>query len=318
MKWKKLGRLFDPTEHRLTGNCVDYAKSPQAVVFDNYIRVYFSAVERDRSGKYRSQVHYVDFDRHLRTITGLSSEPVIPLGGLGSFDEHGIFPFNVLRYKDAILAYTTGWNRRVSVSVDAAIGLAVSHDGGSTFRKFGEGPVLAPSLNEPCLVGDAFVAGFKGVFHMWYIYGSRWIEDPAEGAPQRVYKIVYARSHDGISWEKEGRHLISDKLGNNECQALPTVIEHDDRYHMFFCYRQATDFRKNRSRGYRIGYAYSGDLKHWRRDDDNAGIDVSDRGWDADMLCYPNVFECDGKIYMLYNGNEFGRYGFGAAILESL
>ena len=28
------------------------------------------------------------------------------------------------------------------------------------------------------------------------------------------------------------------------------------------------------------------------------------------------VFEIDGKIYLLYNGNEFGRYGFGLAALE--
>ena len=38
--------------------------------------------------------------------------------------------------------------------------------------------------------------------------------------------------------------------------------------------------------------------------------------WDSDMLCYPHVFECDGQVYLLYNGNEFGRYGFGAAVLE--
>jgi hypothetical protein len=34
------------------------------------------------------------------------------------------------------------------------------------------------------------------------------------------------------------------------------------------------------------------------------------------MLCYPNLFECDGRTYLLYNGNEFGRHGFGIAILE--
>jgi hypothetical protein len=33
------------------------------------------------------------------------------------------------------------------------------------------------------------------------------------------------------------------------------------------------------------------------------------------MQCYPHVFECDGKVYLLYNGNEFGRYGFGLAEL---
>jgi hypothetical protein len=52
------------------------------------------------------------------------------------------------------------------------------------------------------------------------------------------------------------------------------------------------------------------------RDDAAAGIDVSPSGWDADMLCYPHVFWCDGRAYMLYNGNAFGRDGFGVAVLE--
>ena len=34
------------------------------------------------------------------------------------------------------------------------------------------------------------------------------------------------------------------------------------------------------------------------------------------MIAYPHVFEADGKIYMLYLGNEVGRYGFGLAVLE--
>jgi hypothetical protein len=35
------------------------------------------------------------------------------------------------------------------------------------------------------------------------------------------------------------------------------------------------------------------------------------------MQCYPHVFQLDGAVYMLYNGNEFGRAGFGMAILEA-
>ncbi|HEY5774234.1 MAG TPA: hypothetical protein VIS75_16465, partial [Chitinophagaceae bacterium] len=63
-------------------------------------------------------------------------------------------------------------------------------------------------------------------------------------------------------------------------------------------------------------YAYSDDLRSWQRDDDNAGLDVSNEGWDSEMLCYPHIFSCDEKIYLLYNGNEFGRFGFGLAVLE--
>ena len=85
---------------------------------------------------------------------------------------------------------------------------------------------------------------------------------------------------------------------------------------MFFCYRQSHDFRTNRSRSYRIGHARSDDLVDWTRNDDDPGLDVTGGDWDADMLCYPHAFECRGKVYLLYNGNEFGRYGFGLAVLE--
>ncbi|MEZ4852011.1 MAG: hypothetical protein R3B93_26090, partial [Bacteroidia bacterium] len=82
-------------------------------------------------------------------------------------------------------------------------------------------------------------------------------------------------------------------------------------------YREATDFRTNPARGYRLGYAWSEDLKNWYREDDKAGIALSSEGWDSEMMCYPHIFEVDGKAYLLYNGNKFGRFGFGLAELLS-
>ena len=128
-------------------------------------------------------------------------------------------------------------------------------------------------------------------------------------------KIAHAESSDGINWKREGRQIVADKLNEAECQALPTVVKIGNRWHMLFCYREATDFRKNAARGYRIGYAFSDDLKNWTRDDKNVGIDVSEEGWDSEMMCYPHVFQCNDKTYLLYNGNEFGKYGFGLAEL---
>jgi hypothetical protein len=69
--------------------------------------------------------------------------------------------------------------------------------------------------------------------------------------------------------------------------------------------------------GYRIGYASSIDLIKWKRDDSKAGIDVSENGWDSEMISYPHVFELDNNVYMLYLGNQVGRFGFGLARLES-
>ena len=316
MKWSKLGLLFQPHEHHLPNGCTEFAQAPQALVFDDFVRIYFSTRSRDATGQFVSHISFVDVDRMLRRVIHAPADAVIPLGALGCFDEHGIFPMNVVRAADAVHAFTCGWSRRVSVPVETAIGRAISDDDGRTFRRLGPGPVMTASASEPFLVGDPFVLVRGGVWHMWYIYGTAWKESSAEPGPARVYKIAHAYSEDGTSWRRNGDPIIADAIGPDECQALPTVFEHSGTWHMYFCYRYATDFRRNPRRSYRLGYAQSADLVTWKRDDAQAGIDVSSSGWDSEMVCYPHVFRCGGQIFMLYNGNAFGRYGFGVAVLE--
>lgn len=315
MKWTKRGLLFKPQDYALPNGCTDFAQSPQALVFEDFVRIYFSTRSRDAGGQFVSHIMFVDVDKSLRTVLGISPLPVMSQGGLGCFDEHGIFPIHVVRHDGVIRAYTCGWSRRMSVPVETAIGLAVSHDDGLTFDRVGPGPVMGPTPHEPFLVGDPFVV-VRGVWHMWYIFGTSWMDSPSEPGPARVYKIAHATSADGVAWQRDGLTIVPDALGTDECQALPTVFECEGAWHMYFCYRQATDFRTNRQRGYRLGYAWSHDLSTWTRDDAMAGIDVSAAGWDAEMLCYPHVFWCDGQAYLLYNGNAFGRDGFGVAVLE--
>ena len=318
MKWLKHGKIFDPTEHTLPNGSVQFAQSPQALVFDDFVRIYFSTRAVATNGKFLSHIAFVDMRKNSREVIGVSDQTVIPLGGLGCFDEHGIFPMNVVRHDDLVYGYTCGWNRRVSVSVDTAVGLAISRDNGLTFERIGPGPVLAASLHEPCLVGDGFALVIDGVFHMWYIFGTGWKKYAPDAAPDRTYKIGHATSPDGVNWTKEeSRQIISDQLGPDESQALPTVVKIGSRYHMFFCYRESFDFRKAEGRGYRIGHAWSDDLSNWTRDDDTPKLDGTPGAWDSDMQCYPHAFECDGKVYLLYNGNEFGRLGFGLAELQS-
>ncbi len=316
--FRKLGRIFDPARHVLPNGCTQFAQSPQALVLEDRVRIFFSTRAVDaENGKFRSHIAYVDLSRDLRDTLGVSADPVISLGGLGCFDEHGIFPMNVVKVGDAVYGYTCGWSRRVSVSVETAIGLAVSRDEGRTFQRIGEGPVLAASLHEPCLVGDGFVKVIGGTFHMWYIFGTGWKRFSADAEPDRTYKIGHATSKDGIAWVKdEAGQIVADRLGADESQALPTVVEIEGRFHMFFCYRESFDFRRNSARGYRIGHAVSDDLERWSRDDADPSLGPTPGEWDSDMLCYPHAFECDGRVYLLYNGNEFGRHGFGAAVLE--
>jgi hypothetical protein len=315
MQWKKLGKTFDPTTVQLFGRTGEFAQSPQALIFPDFVRIYFSTREKEEGGKYLSHIAFIDMDLTFKNILRVSEKPVISLGKLGAFDEHGIFPINPVRVDNRILAYTCGWSRRFSVSVETSTGFAESFDGGITFTKLGDGPVFSSSLHEPFLVGDSFVARFGDRFYMWYIFGKRWIENSKEEAA-RVYKIACAMSDDGLHFVRDSKQIIADRLNSDECQALPTVVFHNNLYHMYFCFREAIGFRKNKERGYRLGYAYSSDLKNWTRDDAKAGIDVSSTGWDSDMQCYPHLFHCQNELFLLYNGNEFGRFGFGIAKLE--
>ncbi len=315
MVWRKVGKIFNPIEYKLSDGCVEFAQSPQTIVFDDRIRIYFSTRKKESNGKFLSYISFVDFDKELNSVIDISKKTVIPLGNIGCFDEHGIFPINPLKHNNQIVAYTCGWSRRVSVSVETSIGYAISKDNGLTFEKTGDGPILTSSLNEPFLVGDPFVSFFNNIYYMWYIYGKGWIRNNLSEVLERVYKIGYATSIDGINWTKQNIAIIPDRLNENECQALPSVIKIGNYYLMAFCYRQAIDFRNNRDNAYRLGFAYSKDLINWVRDDEKFEIPMKENDWDTDMMCYPHLFQVNGRNYLLYNGNEFGRYGFGMAEL---
>lgn len=316
LRFRPLGRIFSPGEHTLPLGCTEFAQSPQALVLADRVRVYFSTRRRESDGMYVSHVCFADFTRDFGRLLRVCNHEVIPMGGRGCFDEHGIFPFHVSAHDDAIWAYPSGWTRRVSVAVDTGIGLARSTDGGETFQRVGPGPVLSSSLHEPFLVGDPFVLRAGETWHMWYIFGTAWNVYEPSAPPDRVYKIGHATSADGVDWHKrEAVAVVPDRIDADESQALPTVIRCGDRYHMVFCYRDSSDFRTTPGRGYRLGHAWSDDLTRWQRDDDALELPHDDTGWDDEMRCYPHLVAVGEQVYLLYNGNAFGREGFGAAVL---
>lgn len=313
-EWKKLGRIFDPTSLGSNSWMKEYAQSPSVIIFEKYVRVYFCtrpAVEDN--GQYKSYIGYVDLNRkNLCELTGVCNEPIMQLGDLGTFDEFGTNPVSAIRDGENVRAYYVGWTRCESVPFNGAIGLAISKDNGNTFSRIGPGPVLSYTIEEPFVIGSPRIRKFNNHWYLNYAAGNNWIKN--DGKPEPVYKIRMAYSDDGINWKKHGKDLIENKLEENECQASPDIFYWKEKYHMFFCYRYNLGF-KNKERGYRIGYAISDDLVNWIRDDSKAGIDISEEGWDSEMVSYPHVFELDDKIYMLYQGNEIGRYGFGLAEL---
>jgi len=315
--WKKLGKVFTPQEVGGRSWLKEFAQAPATLVFEDFVRIYFSCRPRaDEKGQYVSYSAYVDLERSdLFKVRHVSEQPILRLGGLGEFDEFGTYPVSVIRDSDEVRAYYAGWTRCESVPFNVAIGVARSSDGGKTFDKLGNGPVLSYTPDEPFVMSGPKIRRFNDVWYLWYIAGRKW--KMVEGRAEPVYKIRMATSHDGIHWDKQSRDLIESRIEEDEAQASPDVFYANGKYHMFFCYRYSSDYR-GKQNGYRIGYASSVDLLEWVRDDSKVGIDVSESGWDAEMISYPHVFELDGKIYMAYLGDQVGRYGFGLAVLDGV
>ena len=144
-KWEKLGRVFNPLEVKDREWLKEFAQAPAVLVFDNFVRVYFSCRPgADEKGQYVSYSAYVDLNRkNLFEIIKVSESPILKLGDLGTFDEFGTYPVSVIKNGDQVLAYYGGWSRCESVPFNVAIGLATSLDNGVTFTKQGPGPLFS-------------------------------------------------------------------------------------------------------------------------------------------------------------------------------
>jgi hypothetical protein len=309
-KWIKQGLVYEPGGEHWWNRA--YATEPTVDVISNEVwRVYFGT----RDEKNRNHICFVDVDPHrpsriLRDI----SEPVLPLGKIGTFDDCGMMPSWIIEKDGAKYLYYTGWNVRNTVPYHLSIGLAVSVDGGNTFNRISDGPLFSSCCAEPYFSATPCVLAYRGKWLCWYTSCTGWEMHGTQAEPR--YHIKFAQSDNAIDWLQNGTIAIDYKSPAEGAIGRPSVLIEEGVFKMWYCYRGGTDYRSNKNHSYRIGYAESQDGISWHRLDDSAGIDVSNDGWDSEMIEYPHVFDYGGKKYMFYCGNKFGRSGFGFAELE--
>jgi hypothetical protein len=309
MNWKKMGLIFRPE------NNYDWMVSHAAIptptrISDDVVRIFFST----RSKAVRSAITFIDVEAgNPSNIIYRHDKPVLTAGELGTFDDGGVGPYCVVNVEGKKYLYYGGWNAGVTVPYRNAIGLAVSEDNGLTFRRVCSGSVVDRNQWEPHFTTAADVMHVDGIWRMWYGSATGWVI--INGKPEPRYQIKYAESQDGVNWTRENITCINYQ-SELEANARPCVIHEGGLYKMWYCYRGSLSYRTDRSQSYRLGYAESPDGISWIRKDGEAGIDRSEQGWDSVMMCYPYVYQCGSRKYLLYNGNGFGESGFGYAISQ--
>jgi len=310
MKWVKKGLIFKP-DGRYEW-MVSHAQKPIGQkVGDNVLRIYFGT--RDKLN--RTVTTYIEVEAdNPRNILYIHDKPVLGLGKLGCFDDSGAMPIWIVNYGEVKYLYYAGWNIGTTVPFRNSIGLAISSDDGRTFVRLYEGPIIDRTYSEPHFCAATCVLVEDGLWRMWYHSTVKW--EVHDGKPEPYYHLKYAESKDGIHWDRKGIICIDFKSQDEGGITCPCVIKEYGVYRMWYSTRSAKDYRTNRTRSYRIGYAESYDGIKWTRKDEIVGIDISETGWDSDMIEYPYVYEHKGIKHILYNGNGFGRSGFGYAVMS--
>ena len=306
MAWNKLGLIFS------VDNVNDSLHSHAAVPFaehlqDDLFKIYFTSRNVDNESCIAYFIMDINKpDQVLRVI----DQPLLSKGALGCFDDSGVMGSCIITVGRKKYLYYIGWNLGVTVPFRNAIGLAVSDDDGVSFRRAYEGPILDRTRDEPHFTASNCVLFDEGIYKIWYLSCTGWRSENDKIVHQ--YHIKYAESNNGIDWQRDGVVAIDYRDQHEYAISVPRVLRDENGYKMWFSSRAQRDIGS-----YRINYAESTNGIEWVRKDDEVDLQVSESGWDSEMLCYPFVFDHKGKRYMLYNGNDYGRSGIGLAVMST-
>ncbi|BCA94979.1 hypothetical protein TUM19329_13400 [Legionella antarctica] len=300
-KWNKKGLVFQPNMPHYT-----HGSHPCAIHYkDDVFIVAFTC----RDAKRRSHIFlsYATVSQGNLTMIGTPKLALAP-GDAGYFDCDGVISVCLVKNNNQHYLYYVGWQNLPDSLWLCDTGRAVLNPDELTLEKEFPGPVLGRDKNNPLFAAATAFHIKDDVWHTWYNSGVKW--EKREQGWHHHYGIHHAQSTNGVDWTCDPGMCIPFADEYEYAFGRPSVYFKDDIYYMWFAHRATKE-----TASYRIGFASSSNGLNWDRKDKLSGIDVSPTGWDSEMICYPYIFEHQDQLYMLYNGNDYGKTGFGLAVL---
>jgi len=303
--WRPLGKVLSPPANAPW--CVSHASYPTAMPMSGErVRVFFST--RDASNRSSAASVDVAIDGDRFELLGVPRGPLLGPGARGCFDADGVTVTSVIAHHGHLYAFYLGWTVLVHVPFTNFIGLAVSDDGGETFHRHSTAPVVGRSPENPLTIGYPLVISDGSGWRMWFGSHLKW---GAQGM-EMLHVIKEARSSDLVDWTPSDDVVIDVAGAADPAEfaiSRPSVLrEADNSLSMWYARRRPH---------YELGFARSADGVRWERRDQDLRFVGTPEPWEDRERSYPFVFDHRGHRYMLYNGNGYGREGFGIAVLEA-
>lgn len=301
--WRKCGLIYCPPDEPAHPKLATHAANPVAhLLGEDVFRVYFNG----RDAQQRSSIGAVDVDLRSGRVVQKFDTPLFAHGPEGSFYSNGISLGNICRINEENSLLFMGWEATPDGRWRGSIGrLTIYPD--STLRLDHPGPLLTTDGTDPVSLSYPWGLEQPGKnILMWYGTTHSW----NAGNGEMLHVIHASSSSDGENWTRHGQ-VLEHRIGTSQAFSRPSIVRNKDGTMEMW-----VSFRGGPTDAYRIGYARSENGKSWDWRPDEAGISASPSGWDSEMIEYPFVFEHRGERWMLYNGNGYGRTGFGLALWE--
>jgi hypothetical protein len=307
MKWKKKGLICSHETIDLPWYKKNTMVPVPYLMNDQCLRIFVTMCDDRNMGR----IGYVDVDpENPGRVLDYSRSPVIDIGADGCFDDNGVVTSSLLALGDELYLFYSGYQACVKVPYMIFSGVAVSRDQGRSFTKLSSRvPMLDRIDGEVSTRCAPFIMRDGDTFRMWYTSdcGEGWIVSNGKKLP--LYDLKQATSTSAIHWPRQPGNVAVALVPTDEHGiAKSTIWREDGRYKIIYSIR-------NLSKGYRLGYGESVDGICFTRMDDQIGIDVSESGWDSDMIAFAERLQYRDRTYLFYCGNRYGMDGMGYAEL---
>ena len=300
MKWIKKGIIFEPRNNYWFNS---HSSIPTPIIINDKIRIYYSA--RNKSGQSLPSFFETELEDPTK-ITYVHDQPIFDLGKPGTFDDNGVLLCSIVKSNNSYYMFYAGFEICNQVRYRLLSGLAFSDDDGITFKRLSNVPILDRVNKEYLFRGGPFCLKDKNIFRLWYCSGESWIRIKDKDYPK--YEISYLETKDISNWKSKPVKQIQLSELDEHAFGRPYIIRNNNNsYEMYY------SIRSIKFAQYRLGYATSKDGYNWTRKDLELNLDVSRNGFDNEAIMYASPIKVNNKIFLFYNGNDFGADGIGLA-----
>lgn len=287
--------LIDTKSLFLGSQKLNYSSNPVLISLRNgQLRIFFNS----RDIKNRSSIYSIDFfPKTLKPDYGSVSLQHL-YGVENSYFSHGISIGQLFSLNGEICLSVMGWKNPEDRHWEGRIGyIPLDEDGNLT--KLSTHPWMDLDQEDP--ISLSYPAVFEDADSKSIWYGSTYTWDSGNGEMVHVLKEAKL-AHDGRVIK--GDKIMPYVLGSAQAFSRPAIVRIENILLMAYSYRGNTT-------KYRIGFMQIGDMSTASHLNGITPFLTSNNSWESEMVEYPSFFYLNDQLYMLYNGNSFGKTGIG-------